>query len=153
MRLKANYLDLGGYRLPTEAEWGIRLERRPSPAAIMGRVRIFLGNYAWYTKNSQDRWMLPAGSLKPNDWGFFDMLGNAMEWTQGAPFYYVGGTRKVPRMDQGETEDIKDRQLRVLRGGSFIYHAMDVRSASRNRNQPSNQNIVVGFRPARTFTP
>jgi hypothetical protein len=42
---------------------------------------------------------------------------------------------------------------RVLRGGSFNNQAVDVRSANRNRNVPTNRNGSVGFRPARTFMP
>jgi formylglycine-generating enzyme required for sulfatase activity len=45
-----------------------------------------LVHYAWFIGNSEDRakqkrtW--PVGSLKPNDFGMFDMYGNANEWCQ-----------------------------------------------------------------------
>jgi hypothetical protein len=47
--------------------------------------------------NSQDRCMLPAGSLKPNDWGFFDVLGNAMEWTQDEARFYLSSAQGDPK--------------------------------------------------------
>jgi formylglycine-generating enzyme required for sulfatase activity len=56
-------------------------------------------------------------------------------------------------MNRGETEDIKDGQLRVLRGGSFLNQARGIRSAFRLRSQPTYLFPDVGFRPARTFTP
>ncbi len=34
---------------------------------------------------------------------------------------------------------------RVLRGGSFMNNATNVRSASRNNNQPNNRNNTIGF--------
>ena len=34
---------------------------------------------AWFWDNSDDK-THPAGQLKPNAWGFLDMLGNAAEW-------------------------------------------------------------------------
>jgi len=40
---------------------------------------------------------------------------------------------------------------RVLRGGSFNNQAVNVRSANRNRNAPTNRNNNVGFRPASTL--
>ncbi|MBI4670606.1 MAG: SUMF1/EgtB/PvdO family nonheme iron enzyme [Chloroflexi bacterium] len=39
-----------------------------------------------------------------------------------------------------------DRQLRVLRGGSFNNDTRNVRCARRNRNNPDNRNINRGFR-------
>ena len=38
-----------------------------------------LSNYAWFDVNSQKS-PKPCGSLIPNDFGLFDMLGNAWEW-------------------------------------------------------------------------
>jgi len=39
-----------------------------------------------------------------------------------------------------------------LRGGSFIYPASNVRSAFRDKLEPSFRLYNVGFRPARTLT-
>jgi formylglycine-generating enzyme required for sulfatase activity len=39
----------------------------------------------------------------------------------------------------------------VLRGGSFNNQAVNVRSANRNRNVPTNRNNDVGLRPASTL--
>ncbi len=48
---------------------------------------------------------------------------------------------------------IETGDARVLRGGSWINDARNVRSAYRNRNDPSNRDIIIidntGFRLAR----
>ena len=124
-----------------------------------GETDELLGKYAWYTTNSLNRGMLPGlpagqkgslgvpgGALKPNDLGLFNMLGNAQEWCQNVPKYYDPGDDI-----EDDNRDIKDKNSRVLRGGSFFVHALFVRSANRNGNRPSNSNESDGFRPARTF--
>ena len=68
---------------------GICLPRRRLTSRYYGETEELLDRYAWITKNSRDRSMLPCGTLKPNDLGLFDMLGNALEWCQDqGPIYY-----------------------------------------------------------------
>jgi formylglycine-generating enzyme required for sulfatase activity len=113
-----------------------------------------LGKYAWYTANSRDRFMQLPGSLKPNDLGLFDMLGNAFEWCQDGIDYYPRGAHGGPVSDNGYNRDIRsilEEPPRVLRGGAFTNRPMFVRSAYRFRLAPRDRNGNVGFRPARTF--
>ncbi|HUY31243.1 MAG TPA: SUMF1/EgtB/PvdO family nonheme iron enzyme, partial [Pirellulales bacterium] len=88
MRLYPNYLQRAGYRLPSEAEWEYACRAGATTARYFGETERLLGEYAWFTRNSQDRWMLPVGSLKPNDWGLFDAYGNALEWCRDARLLY-----------------------------------------------------------------
>jgi formylglycine-generating enzyme required for sulfatase activity len=94
--------------------------------------------------------MLPVGSLKPNDWGLFDLLGNSQEWTQDRGGYYVPGRAGKPSEDREGLEEITDRYMGVLRGGSFINRHVLVRSAFRNTAATTNWGSFIGFRPART---
>jgi serine/threonine protein kinase/formylglycine-generating enzyme required for sulfatase activity len=149
MKLKANYLQLEGYRLPSEAEWEYACRAGSATSRYYGETEELLGRYGWYTKVSQDRWMLPAGSLKPNDLGLFDMLGNALEWCQERVVPYAPGL--LQSEDKEDMRDIDSRTSRVLRGGSFVLPTVYVRSANRQGLVPTHRGLNVGFRPARTF--
>ncbi len=149
MKLKENYLHLEGYRLPSEAEWEFACRAGALTSRYHGESEELLGRYAWYTKNSENRWMLPPGSLKPNDLGLFDMLGNALEWCQERVSNYK--TDLLINNDNEDIRDISGTHLRVLRGGSFTIRPVYVRSALRIWDGPANRGSVVGFRPARTF--
>jgi formylglycine-generating enzyme required for sulfatase activity len=125
-----------------------------------GEGQELLGRYAWHQKNSLDRGLLPGGPgqfgvlggrLKPNDFGLFDMLGNAMEWCQDPIAHYPPEKISKASEDIEYNNDINDKLSRVLRGGSFYFQPVYVRSAGRNRLVPAYRDVSVGFRPARTF--
>jgi serine/threonine protein kinase/formylglycine-generating enzyme required for sulfatase activity len=145
MKIRPNFRELTGYRLPTEAEWEYACRAGALTSRYYGETEELLGKYAWYVKPSLNRWMLPCGSLKPNDLGLFDMLGNAMEWCQEGMYQYEAGEVAVDK------NDIKDRSKRLLRGGSFNYLAPLERSAYRHWLFPEYHHSYVGFRPARTL--
>jgi serine/threonine protein kinase/formylglycine-generating enzyme required for sulfatase activity len=151
--LKKGYLSLRGYRLPTEAEMEYACRAGAVTSRYYGETEELLVEYGLYLKNSKDRsW--PVGGRKPNDLGLFDMHGNVWNWCQESP----GGDYAAPK-GGGALEDkegslqILSTELRVLRGGSFVTRAVDVRSAYRLRNVPADRSDCVGFRPARTFAP
>jgi formylglycine-generating enzyme required for sulfatase activity len=154
MRCAPNYLHRTGYRLPTEAEWEYACRAGAETSRHYGEGEELLGQYAWYTKNSRNKEMLPVGSLKPNDLGLFDLHGNALEWCQGAAVYYrIGKADQATRDVEDDTDiHVADTMIRVLRGGSFTNLPVTVRSAFRNNRLPANRHLDVGFRPARTFT-
>jgi formylglycine-generating enzyme required for sulfatase activity len=110
-----------------------------------------LGRYAWYSKNSQDKHVLPVGSLKPNDFGLFDMLGNACEWVQAPISSYPKAERGESPADAEDTRSISDRLSRVLRGGAFTSQPMHVRSANCYWSAPTTRSVYRGFRPARGY--
>ena len=118
MRLYPDYLQRTGYRLPTEAEWEFACRALATTARPYGETTALLGKYAWYIENSQQRWMLPVGSLKPNDFGLFDMLGNALEWCQDRAAYYPTDRPLVE--DAEQVGEVRDSESRVVRGGSFF---------------------------------
>jgi formylglycine-generating enzyme required for sulfatase activity len=156
MRLKPDYLSLTGYRLPSEAEWQYACRAGAATSRYYGETEELLGKYAWYSKNSLDRWMLPGPEgkelcRKPNDLGLFDMLGNALEWCleYAAPYSPEPGGRASD--DKEYKEDIKDNIALVQGGGSFNDPAMRVRSANRYWNLLGNSFDYAGFRVARTF--
>jgi serine/threonine protein kinase/formylglycine-generating enzyme required for sulfatase activity len=150
--LKANYLSLRGYRLPTEAEMEYATRAGALTSRYYGETEELLPKYAWYVKNAQEkRW--PVGSLKPNDFGLFDMQGNVYTWCQESYRAYPEGQREGAKEDKEDAYSINNKNTRVLRGGSFVLPASIVRCAYRLESVPTNNSPLIGFRPARTFAP
>jgi eukaryotic-like serine/threonine-protein kinase len=153
VKLKEKYLSLTGYRLPTEAEVEYATRAGSLASRYYGETDELLPKYAWYQMNSNAK-TCPAGRLKPNDLGLFDVQGNVFTWCQ--EFYKEYRTEKgdeaIP--DQEDSMTTIDLGLaRVLRGGSFDTRASIVRSARRNASLPAVLHSDHGIRLARTFTP
>jgi serine/threonine protein kinase/formylglycine-generating enzyme required for sulfatase activity len=138
MKIKENYLELLGYRLPTEAEWESACRSGTSGSYRFGEPLPLLKHYGWYGANSSGR-TYSVESLLPNEAGLFDMHGSVWEWTQNS--------------DSGLLSSVNNGIGRVLRGGSFGSPASLVRSARRYVNVPTNRDNNNGFRPARTIIP
>jgi formylglycine-generating enzyme required for sulfatase activity len=147
--LKANYLSLSGYRLPTGAELEYAARAGATTSRFFGEAADLLPYYAWYLKNSEEKtW--PVGSLKPNDFGLFDAHGNVMIWCQekAALAYPEAGGVHDDREDDILVVGYKTRKCL---GSAFSSKSAFVRSASRRNVVPSNRNDFTGFRVARTF--
>lgn len=149
MQMDEDYLQRTGYRLPTEAEWEFACRAGTTWSRHFGNGTHLLPHYAWYSAVSADGAMLPVGSLKPNPWGFFDMLGNSYEWCQGRPTSYP---TDVPVVDDlADVEVLSNQDLRVLRGGAVFNNAANIRSSNRSVARPDFKDSANGFRPVRTL--
>jgi formylglycine-generating enzyme required for sulfatase activity len=140
MKLKANVQDLSGYRLPREAEWEYACRAGTVTPWSHGSDPDLLGHYAWCSANA-NALMHPAGSLKPNGLGLFDVHGNAWQWCHDA---YHDKDNKI-------NLEIKSDKICILRGGPFVGPARTVRSAYRGMVGPANRPNDTGFRVARTY--
>lgn len=144
MKLPADILTRTGYRLPTEAEWEYACRAGADTSRYYGSGETLLKHYAWYFANAGDHaW--PVGSLKPNDFGLFDMHGNAWTWCQDR---FVA----QPDSKKQDVDILSDRDPRALRGGSFRRRPFLVRSACRLPALPEVEDCAVGLRLARTWT-
>jgi eukaryotic-like serine/threonine-protein kinase len=149
MKVKENHLKLAGYRLPTESEWEYACRAGTVTARYYGLTESLLPQYAGYAANYRDHTM-PVGSLKPNDWGLFDMLGNALEWC------FDLNVPDPELADKGFDDNPTSQPLetagrRVTRGGAFHLPPVYARCGARSIFRPDNRSFNFGFRPARTY--
>jgi serine/threonine protein kinase/formylglycine-generating enzyme required for sulfatase activity len=151
MSMPADYLGRTGYRLPTEAEWECACRAGAVTSRSYGVAEELLGHYACYARNSNGR-ALPVGSKKPNDYGLFDLHGNAWEWCEDAVGPYPADRGGPALEDREDPRPITAWQSRVLRGGSFASCAADIRSAARSGLLPQVRlpDFAAGLRIART---
>jgi|SRR5579862_2146700 len=112
------------YRLPTEAEWEYACRAGTSTAYFFGDDPARLGDYAWYSENAGRKYQKVA-TKKPNPWGLYDMLGNAMEWTLDQYAPYAAGEAANPRVES------KTPYPHSVRGGSWKDNAAACGCASR----------------------
>jgi formylglycine-generating enzyme required for sulfatase activity len=138
------------YRLLSEAEWEYAARAGTKTVYPWGDKISLNGNPMANCKGCGSHWdgrqTGPVGSFPPNRFGLYDMIGNALEWTEdGYTFSYHGApTDGSPRTNG-------DRGRRSLRGGSFNHDPDDVRAASRHFSQPDDKFRWNGFRVARTL--
>ncbi|MFT4024827.1 MAG: SUMF1/EgtB/PvdO family nonheme iron enzyme [Flavihumibacter sp.] len=121
------------YRLPTEAEWEYACRAGSKTAYFFGDEKS-LGDYAWYSGNSNGRFH-KSGEKKPNAWGLYDMTGNVAEWTLDAykPDGYAGLATAEKNLI---TSFSPGRYPKSVRGGSFRDEAPVLRSAARVKSAP-----------------
>jgi serine/threonine protein kinase/formylglycine-generating enzyme required for sulfatase activity len=152
MKMAANYLQRTGYRLPTGAEWEYACRAGTETGFSFGEQEDLVGKYAWFAGNSSPSNSQPAGRLRPNDLGLFDMHGNAWERCQDRIKAMRGEGGKDDRVleDEDDVLLVKDSEPRVLRGGSFCDRAGLLRSGCCRDNVPTNRSYAVSFRLART---
>ncbi|HET6883406.1 MAG TPA: SUMF1/EgtB/PvdO family nonheme iron enzyme [Pirellulales bacterium] len=129
------------YRLPTEAEWEYAARSGTTTRWCCGDDAQKLADFAWYgAPGGQSH---PVAQKQPNAWGLFDMHGNVWEWCSDwqAPY---GESRAID--PTGPPMGTR----RVLRGGSFLNEALNVRSATRYSANPTSRVASFGFRVVRS---
>jgi formylglycine-generating enzyme required for sulfatase activity len=135
----------GAYRLPSEAEWEYAARAGTTTRFWWGDDDSSAANYAWYKGNAGGK-THPVGSKPPNPFGLYEMVGNVWQWTEDcyAESYANAST------DGSANQAAKDC-LRVDRGGSWMYPAWLLRSATRERNPADYRDAIMGFRLAKTL--
>ena len=142
------------YRLLSEAEWEYAARAGTTTPYYWGkdprRTEICAYANAGPLHRCADK-TLPVGSLRPNNFGLYDMSGNVLEWTADCWNNTYDGAPS-----QGSVWQEGNCKMRVLRGGSWYEHArMDVpapfRSAARQYDLSGRRRDYIGFRVARTM--
>ncbi|MCC7209851.1 MAG: formylglycine-generating enzyme family protein [Anaerolineae bacterium] len=148
----------GGYRLLTESEWEYAARAGESgPFGVTGESELCLVanhadalavNFAWRNTACTDGSVHTAavGSLRPNLFGLYDMLGNAMEWVEDC---YTENLGELPTNGAAFTRD--GCRWRVERGGAWHGEARATRFAARTGDQPAMAGAGLGFRVGKTL--
>ncbi|MCP5198157.1 MAG: SUMF1/EgtB/PvdO family nonheme iron enzyme [Gammaproteobacteria bacterium] len=140
------------YRLPTEAEWEYAARAGTGTAFWWGKditpdQANYDGRYCYLPGGTTGNWRaqtVPVRQYQPNPWGFYQMYGNAWEWT-GSLYEKEYGGAKVICYKKGTLGPL------ALRGGSWNDRPARVRSALRDRLTPSGRSNNVGFRLAKSL--
>ncbi|GAA5506982.1 bifunctional serine/threonine-protein kinase/formylglycine-generating enzyme family protein [Novipirellula caenicola] len=150
MQLPNNHCERIGYRLPSELEWEFACRGGSSRGRWFGFDPGRLRWHAWTAENSNFE-MHPVARLLPNDYGLFDMLGNAMEWCHTAYATYPSFPHG-PASDPATALTSIDKETRMAsRGGAILYQPLDARAAQRNWHSAFLSRVYLSFRIARTM--
>ncbi len=144
----AESLAMLGYRLPTEAEWEFASRAGAITDRFFGRDATLLPRYGWFEANNivylkrvglpitdaeTDGTRIiakPVGLLRPNEFGLFDIYGNAEEWCN----------------DRGEHSP----EERAMRGGAARSWGKSLNSLRVGSLLPNTEYDSMGFRIVRT---
>jgi formylglycine-generating enzyme required for sulfatase activity len=129
------------YAIPTEAQWEYACRADSDDLWPFGNQQQDLEQYAWYDELVTSS-THAVGQKLPNAFGTFDMLGNALEWTNDwyGEDYYAVSPRDNP---QGPAFGTKS----VVRGGCFKWTADLARPATRCFAFPPHSSWHdIGFR-------
>jgi sulfatase modifying factor 1 len=156
------------YRLPSEAEWEYAARAGTTTARFWGEGPQDVCRYAnvgdltasrilsWISPTlgdapvCQDGYLFtaPAASFQPNQFGLYDMLGNAAQWVEDC-----WNENYAARPADQSARVSGDCANRVVRGGSWGDPPREVRAGSRYKLRSDLRFSFMGFRVARTMTP
>ncbi len=144
------------FRLPSEAEWEHACRAGSESSRFWGTDSDEAGEYAnvydgtsknklnckWEFHDCDDEYVVtaPVGSLYPNDYQLYDMLGNVWEWTMDT----YSETSYSTHEKSNPVHTGKGNKAR--RGGSWYSAPGSVRCSNRGNRSADRKNKEIGFR-------
>ncbi|MDT4332037.1 formylglycine-generating enzyme family protein [Methylomonas sp. MS20] len=133
--------------LPSEAEWEYACRAgTTTPFSFGANITPAQVNYDGhypYAGGEQGEYRkrtVPVKTLPANPWGLYEMHGNVYEWCKDGRREYSAQAQTDPLGPTGQD------QSRVIRGGSWDFHARWSRSADRIADRPDSASNDLGFR-------
>jgi len=144
------------YRLPSESEWEYAARAGVTTSHYWsedGDACKFANTGDQAAKRKHSNWKImdcddgyagtaPVGSLKPNAFGLYDMLGNAKQWTAGC------ATDSIDEIPADGSPVGGSCNYRPVRGSAWNSLPNVVRLAYREKNSASYASANYGFRVA-----
>jgi formylglycine-generating enzyme required for sulfatase activity len=132
------------YRLPSEAEWEYAARGGRHSLGFLYAGSNKLKEVGWYNKNSHGE-TKPVGLKLPNELGLYDMSGNVWEWCADV---WHDSYENAPK-DGSAWLKGADKDIRLLRGGSWLNSSDICRVSFRGGYSAGNRDDNIGFRVAR----
>jgi formylglycine-generating enzyme required for sulfatase activity len=140
------------YRLLTEAEWEYAARAGTStPFATGAAITPEQANFQTpFKENGEEREgeyrekTIAVGTFAPNAFDLHDMHGNVWEWVRDNWHEDFAGAPT-----DGSVMPGGDATMRTKRGGGWYSLVTEIRSASRQGDQPDHRGSDIGFRVAR----
>lgn len=134
------------YRLPTEVEWEYAARAGSSTIYWWGSEVGEENAVCLHCRGRSNQdfdWQTSAVDSHPaNGFGLHHMLGNVWEWTCSVYVEHYDGREQT-------CAAAENRDLRAIRGGSYLNPPTLIRSAVRDSFLPMDANELVGFRVLR----
>lgn len=148
-----NSVTDGGYRLPNEHEWEYAARAGTSTRYQNGNQpptceQFRLGSPAWKKRQDHEckiRGTRPVISGEPNNWGLYNVIGNAAEWTETCESVY----KRVSALKPARKN--KCKRSRVNRGGNLMTSPKTTGFFHAREYSPGHRYNRVGFRLARSI--
>lgn len=143
-------------RLPNEEEWEYACRAGTSTRFFWGDSEKDAGKYAniadvtfektmpdssyYFEANDGKASLSNVGQYKPNNFGLYDMIGNAEEWCIDK---YIENRYQIKQFDEKQLADISKY---TVRGGGWFTGINESRCASRSGVEGNVDTVFVGFR-------